>query len=681
MSSFNPTAPLFPQFPMPFDFTTLNTNQLANKYYNNTALYETKGLKVYADDESSSQLQNKNPEELDEVIVYSNQSYLEFNDFDLVLFTHKDGVTLLEQFNIVEAGSNEIVVFLELDSKVNFGKVMRIKVGSGVLGKKELPYSDIITFAQGKSVNISPKRLKKLLKQGVQSKKSLFKWILSSLAEEVSEAVQFITGGIGDVFFKHIPKFIDENLRISEKGWNPDADNFKTFLIPDVLEKKLEELQGKSKAEQKIIDAAITPFFKQAKALEKQSESALEKMKHLIPNKVYRKIKKGLNYVFNQIDGIEAFFKDPEYGFFDIVLKNLRLANALLCGLWNSIVDIVNGIFQIIGLVFLGIKEATDFAENAGYYAALSIEFMENVVEDILEIDFLELFKQFLFLPIQLVGTVVKFTGKAAAITLEQVYYFVGYLVGFIVETIMGILFTGGTLNVSKVLVKTFKEPVELLLKGIKNVAETATSLINKIIQAVKAIFKALKNPKQLIQDFIIFIEDLLGVGKNAVDEFDSIIDDVLNGKKKIDSNKRKGNFGEIVAHKEIASLKKVFGKDVKYEPLIDIVADLDETIKKGIDGLYINKSFSPPPPPHKYLVNEAKFNTAKLNKTITKSGASQMMEEWITYSLKNTGIKRSLIRDILNGYDPVLTTINKNGSLKSMKLLDDNAKSIKNIN
>ena len=57
------------------------------------------------------------------------------------------------------------------------------------------------------------------------------------------------------------------------------------------------------------------------------------------------------------------------------------------------------------------------------------------------------------------------------------------------------------------------------------------------------------------------------------------------------------------------------------------------------------------------------------------------MMEEWITYSLKNTGIKRSLIRDILNGYDPVLTTINKNGSLKSMKLLDDNAKSIKNIN
>lgn len=207
--------------------------------------------------------------------------------------------------------------------------------------------------------------------------------------------------------------------------------------------------------------------------------------------------------MFNQVDGIEAFFKDPEYGFFDMLLKNLRLANALLCGLWNSIVDIVNGIFQIIGLVFLGIKEAADFAENLGYYAALSIEFMENVVEDILEIDFTTLFKEFFFLPIKLISTVVKFVGKAAEVTLEQVYYFVGYLVGFIVETIIGILFTGDTLNLSKVLVKTFKEPVELLLNGIKKTAAAATSLISKIIQAAKSIFKALKNPKQLINDFI----------------------------------------------------------------------------------------------------------------------------------------------------------------------------------
>ncbi len=178
---------------------------------------------------------------------------------------------------------------------------------------------------------------------------------------------------------------------------------------------------------------------------------------------------------------------------------------------------IVNGIFQIVGLVFLGIKEVTDFAENRSYYAALSIEFIENVVEDILDIDFLGLFKEFLFFPIKLVSTVVKFTGKAAEVTLEQAFYFVGYVVGFIVETVIGILFTGGTLNISKVLVKTFKEPVELLLKGIKKTAETATSLISKIIHAVKSIFKALKKPDQLVNDFIKFIEDLLGVTKKAV--------------------------------------------------------------------------------------------------------------------------------------------------------------------
>ena len=37
------------------------------------------------------------------------------------------------------------------------------------------------------------------------------------------------------------------------------------------------------------------------------------------------------------------------------------------------------------------------------------------------------------------------------------------------------------------------------------------------------------------------------------------------------------------------------------------------------------------------------------------------------------------LLFDILNtGYDPVLTKISKDGSLKSMKLLDDKAKTLK---
>lgn len=509
----------FPQFPIPFDFTTLNVSQLANKYYGNNAVLEKKGLKVYADQDTENLFNNGDPETLEEVIVYSNNSYMEFEDFNLSLFTSTNGVTLLQQFKEVEVSSDEVVVFLEIDNPTNFfGTVMRIKVGSNLKGRKDLPYSEIIDFAQDKGISVSPNRIKRLLKKGVKSKKNLFKWVLSSIAKTIGKAVEFVSGEVGDLFFQTIPEAIDK-IRISENRWNPSLEGYNGIFIPDKFEKYIANLKDDEKGGNSILKAFVSPFFKQINRLEGFTKGKLKKVKSYIPGKVYRKLKKVIDYLFGKINGLEDIIYDSKYELLKLILTALEAANSFLCGLYNSIIDTVKGIFQIVGLVFKGIEAAADFTSNLGYYASLSIEFIENIIEGILEIDFVELFKQLFFLPLVIIKKVVSFTINQSSLTIQEFYYYIGYIVGFIVETVVSILFTGGSLSVGKVLAKTFKEPVEFLLKGFKGIVSASKSLVNKVISAVQYIIKKLKNPKQLAADFLRFIEDLFGAGKKNFDD------------------------------------------------------------------------------------------------------------------------------------------------------------------
>ena len=509
-------------------------------------------------------------------------------------------------------------------------------------------------------------------------KKNLFSFILSTITDGFSEVLKFTAGAVGDFLFTAIPKELDK-IKIADKSWDTETQGYTPFFIPDTFLEYVEEQKGKTNTEKKIIQFVIKPLFNEINELEETALSALNRAKVLLPNKVYRKFNNAIKTVFKSIDGLEEEFFKSENGFLALLLSNARIVNAMLCGIYNSLVDVVSGIIQLVGLVFLGIKEAVDFQNNLGYYSALAIEFVENIIESILEIDFKALFTQTLLLPLTLGQLIFNAGATAFKITVEQVAYFIGYLIGLIIETIISILFSGGTITLNKVIAKTFKEPVEFLLKTFKAGVKKASSIFQKIINAVQEILKALKNPKKLAADIKKFFEDLFGVSVKLKDELDLIIDDVIKGRTKLSSNKIKGNFGEIVAHKKVLSLKTINGKPVKYEALHDIVKSLDQKITKGIDGLYVNKLYDGKPPPNKYLINEAKFNTATLGNT--KSKGRQMESKWIEKSLLEIrNLKRNLRNDILDSYDPILTKINKNGSVRDVNLLDKNAKKIKDF-
>ena len=118
---------------------------------------------------------------------------------------------------------------------------------------------------------------------------------------------------------------------------------------------------------------------------------------------------------------------------------------------------------------------------------------------------------------------------------------------------------------------------------------------------------------------------------------------------------------------------------------MIGVPAELvaGDKIKQGIDAIYENELFDAPGPPPKYIISEVKANTKNkplfnaINKLgITKYGGKQMSKKWINKNLEN--LDEALLRDIRkNKYDPIVCSVNMNGTIESMDLINESAKRI----
>jgi hypothetical protein len=158
---------------------------------------------------------------------------------------------------------------------------------------------------------------------------------------------------------------------------------------------------------------------------------------------------------------------------------------------------------------------------------------------------------------------------------------------------------------------------------------------------------------------------------KNQLDEFPD------GRKRHPKDNTRRGNFAEILAYDYFTKLKVWNGKKVNFVALTERVNSLDDPIRKGIDGIFENSLFTPPPPPPKYIINEVKYNSSKLNKTITKSGGWQMSTKWKAYHLR-AEFDLAKRYDIIGNHMSILSEVNKNGGIKLYELIGETLKKSK---
>lgn len=119
-------------------------------------------------------------------------------------------------------------------------------------------------------------------------------------------------------------------------------------------------------------------------------------------------------------------------------------------------------------------------------------------------------------------------------------------------------------------------------------------------------------------------------------------------------SNAEKGVFGEAKADEFMQSqgFEKMNGNGKPVQ-----VGDPPKG--KGIDGVWRNKNFPPPP---EYVVTEAKYGSGQLG--TLKDGTKQMSDKWVSNRLSKE-VGPSAADDIeLSGYDKWLLRVDENGAV-----------------
>lgn len=135
----------------------------------------------------------------------------------------------------------------------------------------------------------------------------------------------------------------------------------------------------------------------------------------------------------------------------------------------------------------------------------------------------------------------------------------------------------------------------------------------------------------------------------------------------------RPGNYGEMKMDHYFEHLTEINGKPVKLKRISkNRITDVDQSGHKGIDGVYENLIYPPPP---KYIIAESKYGSSTLSKG-AKDGP-QMSDDWIEGSHrldKAVGEEAAeQIRDEIllnpNNMQKVLINVSESGSIASKSL------------
>lgn len=121
----------------------------------------------------------------------------------------------------------------------------------------------------------------------------------------------------------------------------------------------------------------------------------------------------------------------------------LYMINALYCGLWNALVESILGIIDLVGYLFKGFALAGKVARDAQELIPKAMEMIDEVYQTFMQADLSGIFSKTVAAVIGHLHD-IDFANITSAISLERVAYFIGGLLGFAVEILVGIFWSGG---------------------------------------------------------------------------------------------------------------------------------------------------------------------------------------------------------------------------------------------
>ncbi|MDR3024205.1 zincin-like metallopeptidase toxin domain-containing protein [Chryseobacterium sp.] len=583
---------IFPNQESPPELKQKTSRQIANTYYGGKPLVDGNGFQIYSDDPVFGG-------NIEEVVVYKSRFSKTIAGIDVVLFASKNGAFLLQRYMEALPNSNELILFLEIDDRYNHNTVMRAVAGAGLTNKKDMPFADILSFTRKHEVTVTPKSLKNLIEKGLyRNKIDFISWFLGLKDKSIGEIFSFFKQEALEAASTFFTEGIAENiikLRISENGWNPNPKEgeYNPAFIPEVFYKEIkdfyehkasqnpyENLAGQKKLNSRIVKS----LFESINEAKDDFNSLLKNTETFFPSFIYKRISKSLAFFFNQVDKLEKFIADPLTGMQHIVYKNYQIGNAFLCGIYNSLVDIIAGIFSIIGFIFKAVAAMDKVNDRKVEYGEMFLELMEDLLEGILTFDYVEFFKQCISFQLETIVRLVKWIEeKIPQITLEKAAYYYGYIIGIIIDIIVETLLTSGTAAVAK-LAKSVESFILNPLEKITKAITTVENALNRIIEFIRMILREFKKgSKEIFSKLEKILNEVFGFGeevadhglspkqKKAKDKQRRIQEKIERKNKKYSPDNIKGDGvydGKILSERDIEDwaklLKKKFGTSLK---------------------------------------------------------------------------------------------------------------------
>lgn len=517
-------------FPIPVsppELKQLTARQIANTYYGGKPVLEGDGFQIYSDEPVFGG-------NIEEIVVYKSRFSQIIGGIDVVLFASKNGAFLLQRYMEALPASKQLILFLEINDGYNYNTVMRAVACADLTGNKDASFNDILAFTRKHEVTVSPKALERLIKDGIyRNKVSFISWFLglkdASIGQIFSFFKQELLEGAASFFIEGIADNISK-LRISESGWNPDIKEgeYDPAFIPDALFDELktfyehqnsanpyENLEGQKKINSRIVKS----LFEKIDGVKTDFNNLLANAEQFFPAFIFKKIKQSVNLFFNQIDKIEQFLIDPLTGMQHIIYRSYQSANAFLCGIYNSLIDIVAGIFSIIGFIFKAVAAMDKVSNRKVEYGEMFLELMEDLMEGIMKFDYFEFLKQCITFQIKTAIRLIKWIEeKVPQFTMEKAAYYYGYIIGIIIDLVVESLLTGGAAAVAK-LAKTIESFILNPLEKISKAITQAGNFMTRIMEFISMILREFKKgTKEIFSKLGKVLDEVFGFGDEVAD-------------------------------------------------------------------------------------------------------------------------------------------------------------------